>query len=102
MIGLLANHGHWKTTTFLGGLTNRGLPERRRKRLESGRPGARRGCLGGAVNALGNPLSPFSTDEKNSLTVFMTTGAERLESVTQEAMLNGANAALVLKANGEP
>jgi len=24
MIGLLANHGHWKTTTFVGGLTNRG------------------------------------------------------------------------------
>ena len=22
MIGLLANHGHWKTTTFIGGLTN--------------------------------------------------------------------------------
>ena len=25
MIGLLANHGHWKTTTFVGGLTNRGF-----------------------------------------------------------------------------
>ena len=32
----------------------------------------------------------------------MTTGGERLESVTQEALVNGANAALVLKANGEP
>jgi transposase len=25
MIGLLVNHGHWKTTTFLGGLTRRGF-----------------------------------------------------------------------------
>jgi hypothetical protein len=57
---------------------------------------------GATVNALGSPVSPFSTDEANSLTVFMTTGAERLESVTQEAMLNGANAALLLKANGAP
>ncbi len=57
---------------------------------------------GATTNALGSPASPFATDEVNSLTVFMTTGAERLESVTQEALLNGANAALVLKANGEP
>ena len=57
---------------------------------------------GATVNALGSPLSPFATDEANSLTVFMTTGGDRLESVTQEAMLNGANAALVLQANGEP
>ena len=48
------------------------------------------------------PRSPFATDEANALTVFMTTGADRLESTTQEAMLNGANAALLLKANGEP
>ncbi|MEI4235238.1 GTA baseplate fiber-binding domain-containing protein, partial [Roseovarius sp. D22-M7] len=38
----------------------------------------------------------------NSLTVFMTTGGDRLESVTQDAMLGGANAALVLKADGAP
>ncbi|WP_281301831.1 MULTISPECIES: phage tail protein [unclassified Iodidimonas] len=57
---------------------------------------------GAAANALGAPRSPFGTDEENSLTVFMTTGGERLESVTQEALVNGANAALVLKANGEP
>lgn len=25
MIGLLANHGHWKTTTFVGGLTSAGF-----------------------------------------------------------------------------
>jgi hypothetical protein len=57
---------------------------------------------GATANALGSPRSPFGTDEDNSLTVFMTTGGERLESVTQEALVNGANAALVLKANGEP
>jgi hypothetical protein len=57
---------------------------------------------GATANALGSPRSPFGTDEDNSLTVFMTTGGERLESVTQEALVNGANAALVLKASGEP
>jgi hypothetical protein len=57
---------------------------------------------GATANALGAPRSPFGTDEDNSLTVFMTTGGELLESVTQEALVNGANAALVLKANGEP
>lgn len=57
---------------------------------------------GATVNALGEPRSPFATDEDNSLTVFMTTGADRLESVTQAAMLNGANAALLVKTNGEP
>lgn len=57
---------------------------------------------GAAQNALGVPGSPFATDTLNSLRVFMTTGGDRLESVTHEAMLNGANAALLLKANGEP
>ena len=57
---------------------------------------------GATANALGTPISPFATDETNSLTVFMTTGGDRLESVTQEALVNGANAALVLKASGEP
>jgi len=57
---------------------------------------------GATANALGSPASPFSTDEVNSLRVFMTTGGERLESVTQQAMLNGANAAVLLKGNGEP
>jgi hypothetical protein len=56
---------------------------------------------GAAVNALGSPSSPFATDETNALTVFMTTGGDRLESVTQEALVSGANAALVLKAGGE-
>jgi hypothetical protein len=57
---------------------------------------------GATANAVGAPVSPFATDEVNTLTVFMTVGGEHLESVTQDAMLNGANAALVLKANGEP
>ncbi len=57
---------------------------------------------GATANALGAPRSPFGTDEDNALRVFMTTGGERFESVTQEALVNGANAALVLKANGEP
>jgi hypothetical protein len=54
------------------------------------------------VNALGAPRSAFATDEDNALTVFMTTGGEQLESVTQLDLVNGANPALVLKANGEP
>jgi len=57
---------------------------------------------GATANALGPPGSPFATDEANELRVFMTTGGKRLESVTQEALVNGANAALVLKANGQP
>ena len=57
---------------------------------------------GATLNALGAPLSPFATDEENVLQVFMTAGETALESVTQEAMLNGANAALLIKANGEP
>ncbi|MBV0891526.1 phage tail protein [Paracoccus sp. Z118] len=59
-------------------------------------------AYGATATALGDPASVFATDEVNALHVFMTTGADRLESVTQEAMLNGANAALVIKANGEP
>jgi hypothetical protein len=59
-------------------------------------------AYGATINALAAPVSPFSTDDVNELHVFMTTGADRLESVTQEAMLNGANVALLLKANGEP
>lgn len=57
---------------------------------------------GATVNALGAPRSAFATDEDNTLTLFMTTGAEQLESVTQLDLVNGANPALVLKANGEP
>ncbi len=39
---------------------------------------------GAAANALGSPTSPFSTDEVNSLTVFMTTGGERLVSTAEQ------------------
>jgi hypothetical protein len=57
---------------------------------------------GATVNALGAPRSAFATDEDNTLTLFITTGGEQLESVTQLDLVNGANPALVLKANGEP
>ncbi|TGN62339.1 hypothetical protein E4L95_07075 [Paracoccus liaowanqingii] len=59
-------------------------------------------AYGATVKPLGDPAAVFATDEVNELHVFMTTGADRLESVTQEAMLNGANAALLIKASGEP
>jgi hypothetical protein len=59
-------------------------------------------AYGATLNALAAPTSAFSTDEVSELRVFLTTGADRMESVTQEAMLNGANAALLLKPSGEP
>jgi hypothetical protein len=52
--------------------------------------------------ALPAPTSPFGTDEINTLDVFMTTGADRLESVTTLEMLNGANAALIINSTGQP
>lgn len=45
--------------------------------------------------------NPFATDTTTSLTVFMNTGADDLESVTTLQMLNGANAAALVRANGE-
>lgn len=62
----------------------------------------REAAWGATANALGIPRSPFATDEDNWLTVFIITGAEQLESVTQLDLVNGANPVLVLKANGEP
>lgn len=62
--------------------------------------GVQEAAWGAAVNALGAPRSPFATDEDNHLTVFMTTGADRLESVTQEALVNGANGAMLLRSDG--
>lgn len=53
-------------------------------------------------NALGDPPSVFATDEGNSLRVAMTTGGDRLESVSQAALLDGANAALLIRADGAP
>jgi len=58
---------------------------------------------GQTVNALGDPPppGPFHTDTVNSLTVQMITGGDKLQSVTQLEMLNGANQAIVQKANGD-
>ena len=47
------------------------------------------------------PGSAFCTDETSTLRVVMTTGGEQIESVSQEALVNGANAALLIKQNGE-
>ena len=57
---------------------------------------------GVAANALGIPGNPFATDEINQLTLYMTTGADRLVSVTQLEMLNGSNAGLLLANDGTP
>jgi hypothetical protein len=59
-------------------------------------------AYGTTLNALAAPASAFCTDETSALTVAMVAGGEALESVSQEVMLNGANAALLIKANGEP
>jgi hypothetical protein len=59
-------------------------------------------AYGTTLTALPAPASAFCTDETSVLRVAMVTGADALESVSQEVMLNGANAALLIKANGEP
>lgn len=58
---------------------------------------------GSTFNALGDPPddNPFATDEVNELTVALATTADTLESVTYLEMLNGANAAALVKSNGE-
>ena len=58
---------------------------------------------GTTINALPNPTEEelWSIDQVNTLTVRMTAGASDLESVTQLQMLNGSNAAALLKHNGE-
>lgn len=55
---------------------------------------------GSASNALGDVNDPFSTDETNTLTVFMTTGGGQLSSVSQLEMVNGANPAALIHSNG--
>lgn len=55
---------------------------------------------GTAVNALPD-AEPFLTDEINTLTVVMTTGADQLVSVTDEEMMNGSNRAWLTSQNGE-
>ena len=93
---------------LMGGFGPRGWPGASLYRSSDGATWSQVGralseaAWGATANALGSPTSPFATDDVNTLTVFMTTGGERLESVTQEAMLDGANGALLLKANGEP
>jgi hypothetical protein len=58
---------------------------------------------GSVTNALGDPPdnNPFATDNTNTLTVVMVEGGDDLESVTQLQVWNGANAAALIKANGE-
>ena len=55
---------------------------------------------GAAGKVLGDVSEPFMTDETNTLTVFMNTGAANLVSTTQLAMLNGANPAALIHQNG--
>lgn len=57
-------------------------------------------AYGSASNALGDVACPFSTDETNTLTVFMTTGVSQVVSVTQLEMVNGANPAALIHSNG--
>jgi hypothetical protein len=44
--------------------------------------------------------NPFATDTVNTIDLFMNVGADQLQSVTELEMLNGANAAAVLKVDG--
>ena len=57
---------------------------------------------GSANNALGDTNTPFSTDETNTLTVYMNTGEDSLTSATQLEMVNGANAAALIRSDGNP
>lgn len=59
------------------------------------------GAWGSALNALPDCPDPFQTDNTSTLTVYMTTEGEELTSCTQLQMLNGANPAALIKANGE-
>lgn len=52
-------------------------------------------CWGIAVDALGETENPWQTDKENNLVVRILNGQDQLESVTEEALLNGANALLV-------
>lgn len=45
-------------------------------------------------------LDPFSTDYTTTMQVYMTTGADQIQSVTYEQMLAGANAAAVVRYDG--
>jgi len=52
-------------------------------------------CWGIAVDTLGATENPWQTDKENSLLLRVLNGRDQLESVTEEALLNGANALLV-------
>lgn len=45
-------------------------------------------------------LDPFSTDYTTTMQVYMTTGADQIQTVTYEQMLAGANAAAVVRYDG--
>lgn len=57
-------------------------------------------AIGTTVTALGPPVSPWTTDAVNTLTVAMMRGGDRLESVSREEMLAGANPLAVVRADG--
>lgn len=50
--------------------------------------------------ALGDPASPWRTDTENTIIVTMVVGGDDLTNVTEEELVNGANAALLLKFDG--
>ena len=63
--------------------------------ISSGAPAGR------ILNVLGDPASPWRTDTENTLLVEWFHGEDRVESVTRESLLQGSNAAIVVKANGD-
>lgn len=58
-------------------------------------------AYGTVSTALPDNLDPFATDYSLQIEVFMVTQPDRLQSVTYEQFVNGANAAAIIKGNGE-
>ncbi len=58
---------------------------------------------GTAINTLADPPdgNPFATDAINTLRVSLYSDNDTIASITYEEMLNGANPAMLIKANGE-
>ena len=50
---------------------------------------------GSVGDALPGVTNPFATDEDNTITVFMNSGEDQLESITDLEMVNGANPAIL-------
>lgn len=50
--------------------------------------------------ALGDPASPWRTDDVNTITVTMVNGGDDLTNITESELVDGANAALLLKLDG--